>query len=247
MTNLTIPAATQAKLLELLELDTESIVLTRRIGDFEQQLSGLDSDAEYLALVREAESAEDAVDDVNRERDHLESDIAIARARIDRDRDRERTTNDAKELTELEHEIKSLERRIENLEDAELGVLARRDEIVARRDEIVRRRDTFHESRDAEGARIRAEIAVATDRHRVIASSRATLASSLPEELVNLYERQRERYGVGASFLQRGITGASGVQLTPSQLDEIRNTDPDAVILCPDSNAILIRTAESGL
>jgi predicted nucleic acid-binding Zn-ribbon protein len=47
--------------------------------------------------------------------------------------------------------------------------------------------------------------------------------------------------------LQRGITGASGVQLTPSELDAIRKSDPDAVLLCPDSNAILIRTAESGL
>lgn len=247
MTNLTFPAATQARLLDVLEYDTESIVIERRVRDSEDALRGLDTDAEYQRLVREAESAEDAVDDINRERDHLESDIAIAKARIERDREREAGTNDSKELSELEHEINSLERRIDNLEEAELAVLTRRDDIVAARDAIVAQRDSFHASRDARAAEIRNDIAVANDRLDAVMRARAALIAELPVELVALYERQRERYGVGASFLQRGITGASGVQLTPSQLDDIRKSDPDAVILCPDSNAILIRTAESGL
>lgn len=247
MTNLTVPAATQARLLDVLEIDTEDIVLARRIREAQSELIGLDTDVEYQRLVRDAETAEDRVDDINRERDHLESDIAVARKRIERDREREAATNDPHELANLEDEIASLEIRIQTLENDELDVLAERDELIAERDEIVAKRDTFHERRDARAAEINAEIARATDRRDAIARLRASIISELPSEFVELYERQRERYGVGASFLQRGITGASGVQLSPSQLDEIRLTDPDRVILCPDSNAILIRTAESGL
>ncbi|MEN9740908.1 MAG: hypothetical protein RLZ72_1174 [Actinomycetota bacterium] len=247
MTNLTVPSAVQARLLEVLEFDTELIVLARKVRDAEAELGSLDSDAEYQRLVREAEAAEDRLDDINRERDHLESDISIARARIERDRSREAATNDPKELSELEHEINSLERRIDMLENTELEVLGQRDAIVSERDEIVAARDSFHRTRDERVAAIRAEIAAAGERRDVVARSRTALAAELPTELVELYERQRERYGVGASFLQRGITGASGVQLTPSELDAIRKSDPDAVLLCPDSNAILIRTAESGL
>ncbi|MEY4396304.1 MAG: hypothetical protein RLZZ40_60 [Actinomycetota bacterium] len=247
MTNLTVPSAVQARLLEVLEFDTELIVLARKVRDAEAELGSLDSDAEYQRLVREAEAAEDRLDDFNRERDHLESDISIARARIERDRSREAATNDPKELSELEHEINSLERRIDMLESTELEVLDRRDAIVFERDEIVAARDSFHRTRDDRAAAIRAEIAAAGERRDAVARSRTALVAELPTELVELYERQRERYGVGASFLQRGITGASGVQLTPSELDAIRKSDPDAVLLCPDSNAILIRTAESGL
>ena len=78
-------------------------------------------------------------------------------------------------------------------------------------------------------------------------AARGDIVSSLPEDLYALYERQRERYGVGASHLRGGVSSASGVALTESDLQEIRTAAPDQVILCPDSNAILVRTPESGL
>ena len=65
--------------------------------------------------------------------------------------------------------------------------------------------------------------------------------AGLPEDLVQLYERQRERYGVGVSELRGGVSSASGVQLTESDLQDIRQAADDDVVLCPDSNAILVR------
>ena len=69
----------------------------------------------------------------------------------------------------------------------------------------------------------------------------------MPADLIALYEKQRERYGVGASHLRARISSASGVELTGSDLAAVRAAAPDAVLLCPDSNAILVRTDESGL
>lgn len=247
MTNLTVPAATQAKLLDVLNIDTEVIMANRRIREAQSAIIGLDTDVDYLRLVREAEAAEDRLDDAQRECDHLESDITVARNRIARDREREEHTNEPKELSELEDEIQSLQLRIEMLENSEIEALEVRDDLRAARDAVVAERDTFHQSRDEKAAELNAIIEEAHARLDALARQRATLITELPAEFVALYERQRERYGVGASFLQRGITSASGVQLSPSQLDEVRLADPDAVLMCPDSNAILIRTEDSGL
>ena len=78
-------------------------------------------------------------------------------------------------------------------------------------------------------------------------ATRESIVAVLPDDLYALYERQRERYGVGASHLRAGVSSASGVALTESDLQDLRKAAPDSVILCPDSNAILVRTAESGL
>lgn len=244
---LRVPSEVQARLLDVLAIDTDVIKTQRLIREANSAIIALDTDSDYLALVREAEEAEDRLDDARKTCEHLESDITVARKRIERDREREVHTNDPKELSDLEDEIHSLERRIEMLESDLLDAMEDRETLEATRDELVHRRDTFHDSRDARGAELAAEIDAANARLSQLATERAGILTELPRELVELYERQRERYGVGASFLQRGVTSASGVQLSPSQLDEIRLTDPDSVIMCPDSNAILIRTKDSGL
>ena len=69
----------------------------------------------------------------------------------------------------------------------------------------------------------------------------------MPDDLLALYEKQRARYGVGASMLQGGVSLASGVALNSSDMSTIRAAAPDDVLLCPDSNAVLVRTGESGL
>ncbi len=75
---------------------------------------------------------------------------------------------------------------------------------------------------------------------------RAWWAAS-PPTCWTLYEKQRARYGTGASFLQGGVSSASGVKLNESDMQVIRGRGPrDDVLLCPDSSAILVRTNESG-
>jgi predicted nucleic acid-binding Zn-ribbon protein len=84
------------------------------------------------------------------------------------------------------------------------------------------------------------------DRAEVVAN-RETIAATVPADLLALYERQRDRYGVGASLLRGGVSSASGVALTGSDLAAVRAAAEDDVVLCPDSNAVLVRTYESGI
>ncbi len=78
-------------------------------------------------------------------------------------------------------------------------------------------------------------------------TERAAIAGRVPDDLLALYEKQRARYGVGASMLQGGVSLASGVALNSSDMSTMRAAAPDDVLLCPDSNAVLVRTGESGL
>ncbi len=241
------PADAQAKLLEVLALDTEDLMINRTVADAESALVALDTDAEHQRLVREAEEWADRHDEIERHCEHLESDIQVAKARIVQDREREKGSTDSKELTSLEHEITSLERRIEMLEEQEVEALTERDDIAGTWNAIKIARDSFHDARAASQDALRSDIDASNRRRADIVTARAAIVAALPTDLIELYERQRERYGVGASHLRAGITSASGVTLTPGQIQDVRAADADEVLMCPDSNAILIRTAESGL
>ena len=115
--SLRVDPASQERLLVVLDLDTEDLMIQRSISEAESALTALDTDAEYLRLVRESEEWADRHDDIEQRCAHIESDIASATARIQHDREREKTSTDTKELTSLEHEIASLVRRIELLEE----------------------------------------------------------------------------------------------------------------------------------
>jgi predicted nucleic acid-binding Zn-ribbon protein len=244
---LSISPDIQARLLDVKDIDTEIIVERRKISELNAAVDALESDDAYHVLVREAENLADRVDDITREKDHVAADIDVALARIVRDREREAQSSDTKELVALESEIGSLERRIEMLEGQQAEILARWESATAELKTINASRDEFHDRRSSTQTQLRAEISAKLERIAIIERDRRVLVDQLPTELVELYERQRERYGVGASLLTRGITTASGVELTPYELDVVKNADPFDVLMCPDSNAILIRTEESGL
>jgi predicted nucleic acid-binding Zn-ribbon protein len=78
-------------------------------------------------------------------------------------------------------------------------------------------------------------------------ANRAAIVAKVSPELLALYEKQRQRYGSGASLLRGGVSLASGLALNASDMVVVRAAAPDDVLLCPESSAILVRTGESGL
>src|SRR5690606_26291826 len=130
-----------------------------------------------------------------------------------RDEERLQQTQSAKDAQGLEHELVSLRKRRSDLEDIELELMERVESLTAERDATASelaalgaRAAEVRAARDAETERLQAE-------QQHVAANRATIAGKVPAELLALYERQRERYGFGASLLQGGVTAASGVRL----------------------------------
>ncbi|PCN46573.1 hypothetical protein Csp2054_16635 [Curtobacterium sp. 'Ferrero'] len=237
----------QAILLDVQRLDNDVTRIAHRITALRKgdQLTELGTKA--AALRGELAAATGLVEDAERDLARLESDTATAQARVERDTTLLQNVGNAKDAAGLQNELASLQRRIGDLETSELevmeqldGLRARVGDIEAQLAEVETARSGLVAERDAEIARLEGE-------RRSAEQSRADVAAKVPAELLALYDRQRARYGFGASLLQGGVSTASGVTLTNSDLQAIRAAAPDDVVLCPDSDAILVRTAESGL
>jgi predicted nucleic acid-binding Zn-ribbon protein len=237
----------QALLLDLQALDTKLQQLARRSAKLPERevVDTLTGRRAELERTRAEQSG--AVEDVRLELSRTEADVEVVQARIARDAERLQTSASVKDVAALEQELESLGRRKSDLEDIELAVM-----------ETLEQREADLAATDGELATLAAAITESTatrdaalseiERERAhTGANRQTVAAKVPADLLALYEKQRERYGTGASHLQGGVSSASGVALAATEMTKIRAAEPDDVILCPDSNAILVRTAESGL
>ena len=237
----------QALLLELQEFDTRLQQLAHRVRVLPEAAAVSALASEGDALRRTLAEQTGVWEDARTELGRVESDVAVVEARIERDRDRLQNSSSVKDVQALEQELAALARRRDELEEIELVVMER-VETLEEALSTTREALASLEARTAEtvGSRDDALGALERDRQHIV-SNRETVAARVPAELLALYEKQRARYGTGASHLRGGILGASGVALNATDLNTIRAAAPDDVLLCPDSSAVLVRTAESGL
>jgi len=237
----------QALLLDLQALDTKLGQLAHRVAKLPEAAAAAElasrRDGLQAAVLQQTGAWEDARAELAR----TESDVQVVEARIARDRERLQGTSSQKDIQALEQELEALARRRSDLEDIELEVMQtvedRAGELEASRAELASLDAAIA---DAEAARDRALGSIAEERTHTEAN-RGTVAAKVPSELLALYEKQRARYGVGASHLERGMSSGTGVMLGASDLDRVRAAAPDDVLVEEESGAILVRTGESGL
>ena len=240
----------QLRLLDLQGLDTALDRLAHRrrtlpeIEQIETTQSRLSRLGDDIVLLETEDS------DLGREQSKVDTDVEQVRARMQRDQQRldSGQVGSPKELENLQHEIESLHRRQSELEDVELEVMEKREVVQTRLDELRRDREqatlTLAETeqrRDTTWAEIDAEADKTT-------TQRGELATSLPTDLTDLYEKIRSSSaGVGAAALRRGQCEGCHLQLNTTDLNRIREADADEVLRCEECRRILVRTADSGL
>jgi predicted nucleic acid-binding Zn-ribbon protein len=237
----------QALLLDLQAIDTKLQQLAHRAKNLPEhaalQKLAVENSEHLVTLAEQKGVLEDARLELSR----VESDVAVVEARIARDSARLQASSSTKDVAALEQELASLRKRQLDLEEIELTVMERVEEqgaVVGRIGDqvgVIQGRMA-----DAEGERDAAMKTIDAESNNA-AANRSEIVAKIPADLLALYEKQRERYGTGASHLRGGVSSASGVKLHENELVIIRQAAPDDVLLCPDSSAILVRTAESGL
>lgn len=237
--------AEQMRLLDLQALDS-------RMKQLDSRARAARENPELAALAAKAAAARTALGaaatesaDIERELTRAEADVASVTTRLERDRKHlDSGSGGSKELTALQSEIESLSRRRSDLEDTELEIMERLE--TAKGTEAERRAEAgaaeselaeLEARRDSELAEIEAERAE-TQRQRT------ELAGRFAPDLLAVYERTLARNGIGAARLFHGTSEGSGMQLSPGDLAEIRKAADDAVVFCPDSGCILVRSAE---
>jgi len=239
--------ADQALLLELQEHDTRLQRIAHQLGSLPETAALAALDTEGQTLRRTLAEQTGVLEDAQAELGRVEADVAVVEARMTRDRERLQSTSSVKDVQALEQELDALARRRDELEEIQLVVMER---VETHEATLAGTREALAalDARIAETAADRDASAAALEQERGnVATDRDTIAGRVPRELLDLYEKQRARYGIGASHLRGGVSVASGVALTATDLGVVRAAAPDDVLLCPESSAILVRTDESGL
>lgn len=237
----------QAMLLELQAIDTKLQQLNHRAANLPElaTIAGLAAVRDGLRTT--VAEASGAWEDAQLELKRTEADVAVVEARVTRDKERMQASSSVKDVAAFEQELAALAKRQSDLEDIELAVMETVEERAkALSDSRAQLEAVEAKIGEASGTCDAALVDLDADRDRATAD-REALAARVPAELLALYEKQRARYGVGASLLRGGVSSASGVALNSSDMTVVRAAAADDVLLCPDSNAILVRTNESGL
>jgi uncharacterized protein len=239
--------ADQNELLRLQSADTRLAQLGHAVKNLPQTAELTTLQPEVEALRARWIAATGDLEDARTELKRVESDVELVEKRIERDTARVQQTSSVKDVQALEAELASLARRRNDLEEIELTVMEKVEglesalaAVDAERADLDGRVAVLEAARDEEAGKLETQ-------RTALVTDRSTIAGALPADLIELYERQRSRYGIGAAALVRGVSMGSNVSLTESDLAEIRRAAADDVVLCPDSGAILVRGEDSGL
>ena len=240
---LTATLEEQQRLLELQRLDSDTDAARAQMGRLrsDEQLRELNTQASAIA----AEEAElsGAADTARKELATAEERVERTQARRDQTRSRlDAGQGGAKELQNMGHELDTLESLLQDHEEQQLAAMENaetaEDALAAASTRLAAVRD--HVS--AREQHVQAELQEVAGRGKALLAQRAELAASLPETLIAAYERARERNGgIGAARLEGNISGASGMALSPVELEAIQALEPTEVARCPETDALLIR------
>ncbi|GIH76553.1 zinc ribbon domain-containing protein [Planobispora longispora] len=241
--------ADQKRLLDLAEIDSVIDRLAHRRRTL-PELAEIDELAARVAkLATQVIAAETEASDLAREQAKAEGDVDSVRTRAERDQKRldSGQVSSPKDLASLQSEIASLHRRQSDLEEVVLEIMERREaadaqvtKLAAERDELAGSRAAAEDRRDAAFAEIDKERAEAQER-------RAAVVGGVPGDLLSLYEKLREQFGVAAAMLQGGRCLGCRTSLSIADLNRIKAAAHDEVVRCEECRRILVRTPESGL
>ncbi|MFF5207028.1 zinc ribbon domain-containing protein [Streptosporangium sp. NPDC000396] len=242
------PAA-QKRLLDLAELDAALDRLAHRRRTLPELAEIDEISARVARLATQTIAAETEASDLAREQVKAEADVDSVRIRAERDQKRldSGQVSSPKDLASLQSEIASLTRRQSDLEEVVLEIMERREaadeqvtKLVAERDQLTATRDLAEDRRDAAFAEIDKEGAE-------VQGKRAGVVSDIPADLLGLYGKLKEQFGVGAAMLQGTRCLGCRTSLSIAEINRIKAASHDEVIRCEECRRILVRTPESGL
>jgi predicted nucleic acid-binding Zn-ribbon protein len=242
--------AVQLRLLDLQALDARLDQIAHKRRSLPQLATIAELDSRITGLRDRIVAAETEVDDLERGLAKAESDVDQVRARAAKDQellDSGRLSS-SKELENLQHEIASLARRQGDLEESELEVMERLEDARASMTAITTERDGLRAELDTATAERDAAWSDADRDREWVAGERGKVVTEIPADLLALYEKLRlDHNGVGAAALHQRRCEGCRMELTPTDLNRLRDAAQDAVLRCEECRRILVRTPESGL
>jgi predicted nucleic acid-binding Zn-ribbon protein len=237
-------------LLDLQDLDLQLDQVAHKRKSLPEHEALTELAKEKSVVDREFVTADTEVSDLQREQKKADSDVDQVRQRKARNQQRMDSgqVTSPRDLENLQHEIGSLDRRIADLEDAELEVMEKLEAAEAVQADLRTRADAFAGRQTELEATRDAALKELDEQRASIGDKRATIAAEMPEDLITMYQRLRERNGgIGAAPLVGKRCMGCRMELAPSDLSKFKAAAPDAVLRCEECGRILVRTAESSV
>jgi uncharacterized protein len=239
----------QLKLLDIAEIDARVLQLRHQLANLPETAGITRLRAERKQVEDEAIDARVARDDLATAQAKAEKDVESVRTRRDKEQQRldSGLVSNPKDIERVQSELANIDRRISVLEDEELEVMEQLETAQGyvkgfeiRAGDLDEQIDELTQARSARSATVEKDLAAATD-------ERGPAIEGLPEDLLALYDRLRERSGVGAAELRARQCGGCRLTLDSAELITIKAAPSDEVVRHEDCGVILVRTAESGL
>jgi uncharacterized protein len=194
-----------------------SLPETRRLAEVNENLAELEAD---LQIANQQNA------DVAREQERLEGEIELLDQKVAREEQLMYSGNVAnpKELSSLQAEVESLKRKKSSMEDELLDVMERKEQIS----ETVQTLGAEREEAARESAELTAKVEGLTgeidSELKVHESERVEIVSTIPDDLLALYDKLREtKNGVGAAALQDGTCQGCHTKLPAKEVERVKS------------------------
>jgi len=230
-------------LLWVQELDTELDQLRHRIEALPERAALADVRARLAALAVSTAEVRVLVDDLSGRQAALEEQIAATARRRHELEERMRTggVTAARDLQAMDHEVGQLAGRQRQLEDEEILLMEEEEPL----DVALAEQEAASADLQSEAVRLTDAVAGAEVELRaaigVAEAARATVASGLPADLAERYERLRSHLGgVGAARLVGDRCDGCHLTLPSVEVERIHQLPADTFATCPQCDRILV-------
>lgn len=234
----------QAQLLDLQKLDQRAAQLTAARKKHPshaivEELSGRADDLRRAAVAQQA-----VIFDVEREATAIADEIArVVERRAMQEGRIERNEVPLRDVSPMQHEIESMTKRITTLEGQQLEIEERLESAREAFEAMRQEGQAIVADVEAAKARFTEDMAEAEEELSSVAKERDALAASLPAALISEYDYARGRNGVLAVIEVRGgVLVTPGADLSPLELDALRNAPLDELYWTEDTSQIVVRT-----
>jgi predicted nucleic acid-binding Zn-ribbon protein len=226
------------------------------------ELQRLDTTADQLANRRRrlperepAAAAEEALAAARRRREEItrrDGELAAAIAELEHDgaqlttqrsrlQAQLKTVISPREAEALMHELETLQARRDEMDDRELAHLEEQSALDDERSSIDGREPALVAAAETAGSELHAAEAAIDAGLATIRGERAALASRLDAGTLDRYERLRQRMGgVAVAKLDGRRCRGSNLDLSASELDQVKATAAGELTECPDCGRLLV-------
>jgi predicted nucleic acid-binding Zn-ribbon protein len=235
--------AEQRRLLDLQQVDTRIRQLRHRRANLPEQKTLDEREELHRAVTGELIAARERLDRLDREQRRRERELETVETRYASETQRKYSgaITSAKEVLALDAELGSMEQRRSDLEDTLLEIMEQREEtesliatLTEREQGLAAEVTSATAARDEAAAGIQAELGTAV-------AERETVAKELSGDVLTYYDEVRARKGgLAVAALQGRTCAGCRLELTTTEMEEVRNLAERGLARCEQCGRILV-------